>query len=50
MQEGGRRREKRMKKGRRKEGGREQEKRMEVTEKSEKYNYMAQNEEVRAEW
>lgn len=41
-----------MKKGRKKEGReegeREQEERMEVTEKSEKYNYTAQNE-VRAE-
>lgn len=34
----------------RKEGRRQQEERMEVTEKSEKYNYMVQNEEVRVEW
>ena len=53
MQDGGKKErkknEERKKEGREK-GRREQEERMEVTEKSEKYNYTAQNEEVRAEW
>lgn len=41
--------EERKKEGREK-GRRKQEERMEVIEKSEKYNYTVQNEEVRAEW